>query len=95
MATYRFNLRMNRVVPHTATVEVDADNIAEAIEQVRASDGDGAVWQPDGNGYWGDDLVVDGMRRLAPALDFGVVADPIDELGLAWFLRMEAKQVAA
>lgn len=95
MATYRFNLRMNRVVPHTATVEVDADNIAEAIEQVRASDGDGAVWQPDGNGYWGDDLVVDGMRRMEPALDFGVVADPIDELGLAWFLRMEAKQVAA
>lgn len=95
MATYRFNLRMNRVVPHTATVEVDADNIAEAIEQVRASDGDGAVWQPDGNGYWGDDLVVDGMRRMEPGLDFGVVADPIDELGLAWFLRMEAKQVAA
>lgn len=95
MATYRFNLRLDRVVPHTATVEVEADNIADAIQQVRASDGDGAVWTPEGNGYWGDDLVVDGMHRVEPPLDFEVVADPIDELGLAWFKRMEAKQVTA
>jgi len=95
MATYRFNLRLNRIVPHTSVVEVEADNVADAIQQVRASDGDGAVWQPEGNGYWGGQLVVDGMHRLEPALDFEVVADPINELGLAWFKRMEAKQVSA
>ncbi|EMR0512928.1 hypothetical protein RY963_000932 [Stenotrophomonas maltophilia] len=93
MATYRFNLRLDRIVPHTATVEVEADNIADAIQQVRAADGDGAVWTPESYGYWGDDMVVDGMHRVEPALDFQVVADPIEELGLAWFKRMEAKQV--
>lgn len=95
MAMYRFNLRLDRVVPHTATVEVEADNIADAIQQVRAADGDGAVWAPEGNGYWGDDLVVDGMRRVEPALDFKVVADPIEELGLAWFKPIEDRQVRA
>ena len=93
MATYRFNLRLDRIVPHTATVEVEADNIADAVQHARAADGDGAVWTPEGNGYWGDDLVVDGMHRVEPALDFQVVADPIEELGLSWFKRMEAKQV--
>ena len=96
MAMYRFNLRLDRVVPHTTTVEVEADNIADAIQQVRAAGGDGAVWTPEGNGYWGDDLVVDTMKRTAsPALDFNVQGEPVDELSLAWFRRQEAKRVAA
>ena len=96
MATYQFNVRLNKIVPHTATLAIEADNIADAIEQVRRNDGEGALWSPEGNGYWGDDLVVDTMKRTAsPALDFNVQGEPVDELSLAWFKRQEAKQVAA
>ncbi|KAF1696021.1 hypothetical protein CSC65_05860 [Pseudoxanthomonas daejeonensis] len=74
---------------------VEADNIADAIQQVRSDNGDGAIWEPEGNGFWGDDLVVDGMKRTSPALDFEVQSEPIEDLGLAWFKRQEAKQVPA
>lgn len=92
MATYTFNIRLAKIVPHTATISVEADNIAGAIEQVRRTDADGAVWEPD-SGYWADELIVDGLRR--GALDFQVHGEPIDELSLAWFKRWEAKRVAA
>ena len=92
MATYTFNIRLAKIVPHTATIAVEADDIASAIEQVRRTDADGAVWEPE-SGYWADDLMVDGLRR--GALDFEVQGEPIDELSLAWFKRWEAKQVAA
>lgn len=95
MATYTFDIRINKIVPHTARMTVEADNIADAIQQVRSDNGDGAVWEPEGNGFWGDDLVVDGMKRTSPALDFEVQSEPIEELGLAWFKRLEAKQVTA
>lgn len=95
MATYTFDIRINKIVPHTARMTVEADNIADAIQQVRSDNGDGAVWEPEGNGFWGDDLVVDGMKRTSPALDFEVQSEPIEELGLAWFKRQEAKQVTA
>ncbi len=92
MATYTFNVCLAKIVPHTATIAVEADDIASAIEQVRHTDGDGAVWEPE-SGYWADKLMVDGLRR--GALDFQVQGEPIDELSLAWFKRLEAKQVAA
>jgi hypothetical protein len=95
MATYTFDIRINKIVPHTARMTVEADNIADAIQQVRSDNGDGAVWEPEGNGFWGDDLVVDGMKRTSPALDFEVQSESIEELGLAWFKRQEAKQVTA
>ena len=95
MATYTFDIRLDKIVPHTARVTVEADNIADAIQQVRSDNGDGAVWEPEGKGYWGDDLVVDGMKRNKPALDFEVQSEPIDELGLAWFKRQEAKRLSA
>ena len=91
MATYTFNIRLAKIVPHTATISVEADNIASAIEQVRRTEADGAFWEPE-SGYWADDLMVDGLRR--DALDFEVQGEPIDELSLAWFKRWEAKQVA-
>lgn len=93
MAKYTFDIRLNKIVPHTATITVEADNVADAIEQVRRSEADGATWEPEGNGYWGDDLMVDRLQR--EVLDFNVQGEPIDELGLAWFKRWEAKQVAA
>ncbi|GAB3513084.1 hypothetical protein [Pseudoxanthomonas daejeonensis] len=95
MATYTFDIRINKIVPHTARMTVEADNIADAIQQVRSDNGDGAIWEPEGNGFWGDDLVVDGMKRTSPALDFEVQSEPIEDLGLAWFKRQEAKQVPA
>ena len=45
---------------------VEAEDIASAIEQVRRTDADGAVWEPD-SGYWADDLIVDGLRQGALA----------------------------
>lgn len=95
MATYTFDIRLDKIVPHKARITVEADNIADAIQQVRSDNGDGAVWEPESNGYWGDDLVVDGMKRTTPALDFEVRSEPIDELGLAWFKRQEAKRLSA
>ncbi len=92
MAKYTFDIRLAKIVPHTATISVEAENIASAIEQVRRNGADGAVWEPE-SGYWADDLMVDGLRR--GALDFKVQGEPIDELSLAWFKRWEAKQVAA
>ena len=96
MATYTFDIRLDKILPHTARVTVEADNIADAIELVRHNDCAGALWSPEGNGYWGDDPVVDTMKRTAsPALDFNVQGEPVDDLSLAWFKRQEAKQVAA
>lgn len=95
MNTYTFELRLDKIVPHTATITVEADNVADAIQKVRYSQADGATWEPEGPGYWDDKLVVDGMNRVLPPLDFEVEAEPIGELGLAWFKRMEARGVAA
>lgn len=92
MAKYTFDIRLAKIVPHTATISVEAEDIASAIELVRRTDADGAVWKPE-CGYWADDLIVDGLRR--GSLDFKVQGEPIDELSLAWFKRLEAKQVAA
>lgn len=92
MATYTFNVRLDKIVPHTTSISVEADDIASAIEQVRRADADGAVWEPE-SGYWADDLMVDGLRR--GVLDFDVQGEPIDELSLAWFKRWEAMKVAA
>ena len=92
MAKYTFDIRLAKIVPHTTTIAVEAEDITSAIEQVRRTDADGAVWEPE-SGYWADDLMVDGLRR--DGLDFAVQGEPIDELSLAWFKRWEAKQVAA
>lgn len=92
MSTELWPVHLAKIVPHTATISVEAEDIASAIEQVRRTDADGEVWEPD-SGYWADDLIVDGLRQ--GALDFKVQGESIDELSLAWFKRWEAKQVAA
>lgn len=99
MATYRFDVRRDRIVSHSTTLTVEADNIADAIEQVRRLDTRDADWQADAHAHWGDTLTVQSMTRTAPQtvrfLDNE--AEPIGEMGLAWFKRQEAKadEVAA
>lgn len=96
MATYTFDIRLDKIVPHKARITVEADNIADAIQQVRSDNGDGAVWEPEGNGYWGDDLVVDGIERSTDnkPMAFDVSGEPIDQSGLAWFKRDEARRLS-
>lgn len=93
MAKYTFDIRLNKIVPHTATITVEADNVADAIQQVRRSEADGATWEPEGNGYWGDHLQVGGLKREGLEDDTFQSAEGeyLDDLGLAWFKRHEAK----
>ena len=98
MATYTFDIRLNKIVPHTARLSIEADNIADAIQQVRASEGDGACWEPEGNGFWDEDLFVDALQRHAEdrRTTFpDAVGRELNALGLAWFKRDEAARLAA
>lgn len=94
MATYTFDVRRDRVIAHTAQLTIEADNIADAIEQARRLDTRDAAWVADSFGYWDDTLIVDNLTRTHPgqAVSFLEKAgEPIGELGLAWFKRLEAK----